>query len=216
MKMAMRMNVRLPVALLGLTMMTGCQAMYFLTPEQEKEVKAEYGKITTERVAVVVWADQTTIDIDPRARRRVADAVLYDMKKYLPDAKFVPAKEVEEFQDSSGLDWESMTATELAKEFKCDFILRIDLSEYTTRAADTRELRKARVRGTVNLYEAGDARDQSSYSTEITSTFPAEAGIGLTDRDDADLLREATSQFGQMVSRKFHDHKVSMRGRDAK
>src|SRR5262245_56704711 len=59
----------------------GCQSMYFLTPEKGKPVKAEYTKIGTQKVAVVVWADRPTLDIDPRARRRVGDAIVYDMKK---------------------------------------------------------------------------------------------------------------------------------------
>src|SRR5690554_393471 len=71
----------LPLLLIWLS--TGCQAMYFLTPDESAEIKAEYGKITDEKIAVIVWADRATLDVDPRARRRVADAVVYEMKKHL-------------------------------------------------------------------------------------------------------------------------------------
>ena len=48
----------------------GCQLAYFLTPEKGHPVKAEYTKLEQKDVAVVVWADRPTLDIDPHARRR--------------------------------------------------------------------------------------------------------------------------------------------------
>ena len=190
----------------------GCQAMYFLTTQETKTVKAEYAKIGQRRVAVVVWADRPTLDADPRARRRVCDAVLYDMKKHLPDAQFVKAQEVEDFQENSGLDWEGMTQLETCKELKCDMALRIDLLEYTTRSRAAHELRRGRVRGTINLYEA-ESGEQAVYSADVTASYPPADKQAATDETDSELIREAVSQFGQEVGKKFHDHEVSLRGR---
>lgn len=190
----------------------GCQAMYFLTTQETKTVKAEYAKIGHRRVAVVVWADRPTLDADPRARRRVGDAILYDMKKHLPDAPFVKAQEVEDFQENSGLDWEGMTQLETCKELKCDMILRIDLLEYTTRSRAAHELRRGRVRGTINLYEA-ESGEQAVYSADVTASYPPADKQASTDETDSELIREAVSQFGQAVGKKFHDHEVSLRGR---
>jgi hypothetical protein len=67
-----------------LPLFLGCQAMYFLTTQETKTQKAEYSKIGQRPLAVIVWADRPTLDADPRARRRVCDAVLYHMKKNLP------------------------------------------------------------------------------------------------------------------------------------
>jgi len=191
----------------------GCQAMYFLTSEEGKTVKAEYAKIGHRKVAVVVWADRVAIDTDPRARRRVCDAVIYDMKKNLSNAKFVTGQEIEDFQEHSGLDWEGMTQIDTCKQLKCDMVLRIDVLDYTTRSREAHELRRGRVRATVNLYEA-ESGEQSVYSTDVTASYPPKGKQAATDLTDSELLREAITQFGQAVGQKFHDHQVSLRGRD--
>jgi hypothetical protein len=186
--------------------------MYFLTTEENKTVKAEYSKIGHRKVAVVVWADRATLDADPRACRKVCDAVVYDMKKNLPEARFVKAQEIEDFQESSGLDWEGMTQAEICKELACDMVLRIDLLKYATRARETRELRRGLVEGTINLYEA-ESGEQSVYSTEVSAMYPPKGKQAASDLTDSELIRETTTQFGQAVGQKFHDHEVSLRGR---
>jgi hypothetical protein len=191
--------------------------MYFLTPEQGKPVKAEYTKIGSQTVGVIVWADRPTLDLDPKVRRRVCDAVVYDMKKHLPKARFVPVREVETLQERSGLDWEALTHEELCKRLKCDILLRVDLLEYTSRGSEARELRKGRVRATVHLYECNiGAGDSASYQTEVDASYPGPMEKRITDLSDAELLREAVTQFGQAVARKFYDHEVSYHGPEEK
>ena len=195
----------------------GCQASYFLTLNEEREVKAEFNQIGDRKVAVIVWADRPTQDLYPRAPRRVADKVVYQMKRNLPDAEFVPPRDVEKFQRDSGLDWESMSNTDIASELKCDLVLRIDLFEYTTRAAETRELRRSRIGASVSLYEMGlGGREQAVYTTEISATYPSEGEPIAADIDDEeDLLELAGEQFAHLVATKFYDHTESLRGRNA-
>jgi hypothetical protein len=205
----------LKAAVLGTACLSvaGCQAAYFLTPERQQQVRAEYTRIGDRKLAVVVWADRPTLDVDPKARRRICEAVTYDLKKNLPSGRLVPAGEVEELQERSGLDWESMTSAEICRRLKCELVLRIDLLEYTSRAGDSDELRKGRVRGTVNLYEGlSDRADDAVYETEIVADYPPKSRRGSFEIDDAELLREATAQFGQAVARKFYDHEISLRG----
>ncbi len=196
--------------------LTGCQALYFLTPEEHKDVKAEYGKIGSRRVAVVVWADRPTMDLYPRARRRVCDAVVWEMKKHLPKAGFVKCEKVEDLQERSGIDWEAMSQSEICKHLSCDLAIRIDLMEYTTRAADTRELRKGRLSATVNLYQPdSEGREDAVYTTDVVATYPPTSEPSVTEKSDGDLLRAATELFAQDVVKKFYDHQVTLRGRDA-
>lgn len=192
----------------------GCQLAYFLTdPDRGRPVQAEYNKIGNRRVAVLVWADRTTLDIDPKARRRVCDAITYEMKKHLPDAVLIPSRDVQAFQEEGGLNWESMRASELCKQLKCDLVLRVDLLEYTTRAAATKELRRGRVRGTVNLYECGEgAMTEAVYETEIVANFPTDRQSSINELTDGELMREAVAQFGQATAKKFYDHEESLRG----
>ncbi|MEK6642818.1 MAG: hypothetical protein AABZ08_02840 [Planctomycetota bacterium] len=201
------------VATVVLPVLSGCQAMYFLTPEKGKPVKAEYTKIGTQKVAVVVWADRQTLDVDPQARRRICDAIVYHMKKNLEKATFVSGRDVETLQEKSGLDWEQMTNAEIGKKLKCEVVIRVDLLEYTARGSVAQELRKGRVRGTINVYECGvGSGDDASYHTDIACTYPKATDKPVNEMSDGDLIRETVVEFGQEVAHKFYDHEVSYRG----
>ncbi|MFH1418328.1 MAG: hypothetical protein ABII12_08605 [Planctomycetota bacterium] len=191
----------------------GCQLAYFLSPEHQEDVKAEYGKIGKRKVAVIVWADQTTRDEDRHARRRVGKAVSYHLQKHLRDTPFVEEPEIRKLQEDPGSDWESLSNEELCRKLKCDMVLRIDLLDYTTRASDTRELRRGRVRATLTLYEGGEEGSRDAvYETEVLVTYPPDSKHGVPDMEDADLLHETVEYFASVVARKFYDHEKSMRG----
>ncbi len=191
----------------------GCQLFYFLSPEHQEDVKAEYGKIGDRKVAVVVWADQTTIDEDRHVRRRVGKAVSYHLQKHLRDTPFVKESEIRKLQEDPYSDWEGLSNEELCGKLKCDMVLRVDLLDYTTRASDTRELRRGRVRATLTLYEGGKEGSRDAvYETEVLVTYPPDSKHGVPDMEDADLLHETVEYFANVVARKFYDHEKPMRG----
>jgi hypothetical protein len=192
---------------------SGCQVGYFLTTEEDKEVKAECGRISSRKLAVIVWADQATLDEDPNVRKRICKAVTYYLKKNLPQGNLVPPDKVEALQERGSRAWEDMSTRELCDRLDCDMLLRIDLLEYTTRAGNTRELRKGRIRATVNLYDGKpDAAREAVYQTEVVADYPPKAMHGVPDMDDTDLLHETIEHFAEMTARKFYDHKESLRG----
>ena len=205
-------HVRLALASCLPLFLCGCQLAYFLTPEQKKKVNAEFNQVGKKRVAVLVWAEQATLDYDALARDRVGRTITYYLKKELPEASFVESREVTDLQERSGRDWESMSNHELCEALKCDLLIRVDLLEYTTRAEAARELRKGRVRGTVNVYSTDPrAGVDSIYQTEVMATYPQSVNrqpLGLTD---AEMLRETVEQFGLDVSRKFYAYEVPLK-----
>lgn len=192
----------------------GCQLGYFLTdPDATKKVPAEYDKIGGRRVAVVVWADRSTLDEYSNARRQVARSVNHYMKKNLEKAQFVPEPKVNTLQTQSGIDWEAMNNAELARELGCDLVLRIDLLEFTTRASDTPQLRKARISGNIRMYEARPVENLDAvYDSDVKITYPPGSIHGSQDEDEADLLHAAVEYFGEMVARKFYQHEVKLKG----
>ena len=188
---------------------TGCQLPYFLMSDKKEKHPAECNAISNQKVAVLVWAEQATLDADALARVRVGKTVTYYLKKNLTEATFVDPVTIARMQDRGQIDWEAMSNAELCKELKCDMLVRIDLLEYTTRALSARELRKGRVRGSVNLYSAdattgGDA----IYRSEVVATYPPSSTQGLLDQSDEDILRETVDEFGLAVARKFHAYET--------
>lgn len=202
--------------LLSIGVPGGCPGAYFLVdPEKSKTVKADYGKIGKREVAVLVWADRSTLDVYSQARRQVCRAVTYHMKKNLPEARFVSPRAVAALQDGSGLDWQSMSNQEIGKELKCDLLLRVDLLEFTTRASDTVELRKARISATVNMYDCSpEGGLDAVYEKEVRITHPSGSLPAIVDMSEEDLLHEAVERFAEETAINFYDHEVKLkRGR---
>ncbi|MBK8268599.1 MAG: hypothetical protein IPK83_09985 [Planctomycetes bacterium] len=197
-----------------ISLSSGCQLGYFLTdPDATKKVPADYNKIGGRRVAVVVWADRSTLDEYANARRQVARSIIHYMRKNLEKAQFVPETKVNALQTRSGLDWEAMSNGEIAKELGCDMILRIDLLDFTTRASDTPQLRKARIAGNIRMYESRPVENLDAvYDGDIKITYPPGSIHGTQDEDEADLLHAAVEYFAEMAARKFYDHEVKLKG----
>jgi len=200
------------LCVLGVGLLSGCQSMYFLTdPEKTETVEAEYGKISDRTVAVLVWADQSIHDEFPRATRSVCRAVTHYMTKNLPKADIVSARKVGDFTSDTGRAWEEMSDNEICKALDCELVLRIDLLEFTSRASDTPELRKARIDATLNLYECGEEETLDAvYEDELKVTFPPKSLHGVQSMSEADLIHEVVEHFSQVTSRKFHAHEVKM------
>lgn len=190
---------------------SGCQSAYFaMLKEPKKKIAAEFDKLSGKTVAIVVWADQATLDEDYAARYRTADAVRYFLSRDMKDVKLVDIREITRFQESSGNDWEGMTNAELGKEFKADFVLRIDLLEYTTRARDSREVRKGHVRATVSVYDVTKpGSDRAVYGTEVAAAYPTDAKVDIMNASDSSILNGALQIFGEKVAQKFVEHEES-------
>lgn len=200
------------LALAALCGASGCQLGYFLTdPDATKKVPAEYDKIGSRRVGVVCWADRSTLDEYPTARRQVVRSLLHYLKKHLENAKFIPESKVYRLQEKSGADWEAMTNQEIAEDLGCDVVIRIDLLEFTTRASDTPQLQKARISGNIRLYDIKPKLNtEAAYDSDVKITYPKGSIHGAQDMTEADLLHGAVEYFAESVAQKFYEHEVKL------
>jgi hypothetical protein len=102
----------------------------------------------------------------------------------------------------------------IGEELGADLVLRLDLEEFTNRATDTRELRKARVAAQLLLYECGDrAGLDSVYSDDVSTTYPPDSHHGIRVENDADLMHDAVELFADAVARKFYEHERRLQAR---
>jgi len=203
--------LRIGLALAIVATAAGCQEQYFLMlKEPKKKVGAEFGKLEGKTSAIVVWCDQATLDQDPNARYRVADTVRYYLARDIRKAKFVNVRDITDFQDKSGSDWEGMTNAELGKRFRADYVIRVDLVEYTARARDAREVRKGRIRATVSVFDVeGPSGERPVYSTDVTASYPQDSRTDVMNASDLDIINGALRAFGEKVAQKFHEHEES-------
>src|SRR5262249_18285030 len=155
----------------------------------KKKVSAEFDKLDGKTTAIIVWADQATLDEDFAARYRVADTLRYNISKSIKGAKLVDIREITDYQETTGSDWEGKTNAELGKHFKADYVMRVDLLEYTTRARDAREVRKGRIRATISMFDMNKPNpDKAVYGTEISASWPPDTRTNILAASDADIL----------------------------
>jgi len=188
---------------------SGCALFYYALADKQQPVPAQYRDLTGKTVAVLVWADQATLDMDPFARHRVAKAVKYYMEKSMPETKFVHPNDVADWQERLGARWETESIAEVCREFKCDRVVKIDLTDYTTRVRSARALRKGRITGTINVFGPDDeSGSMALFNSLAEATYPPENSTAIVDMSDGDILRQTVELFGVIVARKFHDHEV--------
>lgn len=192
----------------GILASAGCQSLYFLAPDATEKVEPEY-TVGEGKLAVIVWTDQSTRDEYPRARTQICRSLTHHLSENVKKAELVPARRVEKLQEESGLDWASMSTNELCEALDCDYILRVDMEEFTTRASSTPHLRKARVDATINLYKKADRETiESVYRDSIRTLYPPETKHGAYDMDERDLMHAAIEYFSMMTARKFYAHEI--------
>lgn len=205
----MRLRSPWTLAALGAALLAvGCQGMYFLMAnEPKKKVAAEFDKLGGKTTAIIVWADQATLDEDFAARYRVADGLRYYVGRVVPQARFADIRDITDYQERSASDWEGESNVSLGQRFKSDYVLRVDLLEYTTRARDSREVRKGRVRATVAVYDVSAPADSHPvYATEIVASYPQDQKADVLNLRDIDIINGALQVFCDKVAAKFHDH----------
>jgi hypothetical protein len=190
----------------------GCaKALFLMSDEKLKPVPAECDKLKGRRVAVVVWADPSTLDLDPFAGVRAAQQILYFLqlnrgRKELEGATFMDAPTVARVQEQLGSAGPLTQDAQVGEKLGADVVVRVDLFEYTTRAPEANGLIKGRVSGNLAVWPA-DATD-AIYRAEVSAEFPEGTRIGVLDRGDEDVLNETLRIFGERVARKFHAHEV--------
>lgn len=190
----------------------GCaKSLFLMNADKMKPVAAECDKLRGQKVAVVVWADQTTLDMDPFAQARAAQQIGYFLqlnrsREELKGLTLVEPDRVNRLQESLGVAGSTTPNPQIAEQLGADMLLRVDLFDYTTRAPEANGLIKGRVGGNLTVQRISQA--EPLYRSEVSAEFPEGSRIGVLDRDDEEVLNETLRLFGERVAQKFHGHEV--------
>jgi len=189
---------------------TGCQGLYLLAPDATEKIEAEY-EIGEDSMAILVWADQSVRDEYPQVRNQICRSLTHHLRERLPDAKLIDARDVIDFQEDSGMDWTRLTNNEICAELECDYVLRVDLNEFTTRASNTPHLHKSRFDASLNLFGKSEREQiEALYQDEIRAIYPPDSKHGAYDVDERDLIHRTIEYFSQLAGRKFYPYEIRL------
>lgn len=182
--------------------------------EHKKTIAPEFDKLANNRVAILVWADQSTLFDYPYARLELAtyvgDKLFAEMTQRHLGTDVVSPADVEDYlQKNVSALIEPKTVGE---EFDADYVIYLEVLEFQIRDVDQPQLLRGKIHATVTVY---DIRSE----TEIPTTFelapvhcvhPKRGPVLLTATNSPQIRETTYHKFSELVARKFYEYSVDL------
>lgn len=174
-----------------------------------RTVPAEYPYLKDKSVAIAVWTDLDTQVEFPHARLELAEHLKAAMDGSVTGAKFIPIREIVDYQNRD-LDWDRADPAQMGEELGADRLVLVELSDFTTREADSPHLYRGRISANVKVYDTAVANSRPAFRKLVETSFPPEgpAEWGASDRA---VRRGVMEAFATEVAGLFHDRKEEIK-----
>ncbi|MBN1342455.1 MAG: hypothetical protein JXQ73_07230 [Phycisphaerae bacterium] len=202
-------------AAVWLPMSVGCNLVslpYVLfAPDPTQKVSAEFAHLKGKRVIILVWAEQATLYEYPNVQIETASHIRYYLREQFQDLDVVSPKEVDRYMKAHP-DWATEHPSRIARHFKANCAMMVELMEFTTREPGSPNLFRGRARGRIVVYDLAGQEDQPKGIAlkPAEATYPPDQPIGVLRADDRTIRAETYKEFGRSVARKFYDHEVKL------
>jgi len=200
----------LPMLLLLSMHLSGCQAIRFLVFGVAPTGKGQWVPAQCEvlskgkRVLVLVYADQAIqYQQEQLARYNTAAFAASELQSKLKVEVVDPAA-VEHFQ-AANINWANQPLSKIGQRFHADYVLYIELLEFTTAAEESGELLRGRIAANASLYPTGTV-DQQLWQGNVGAVYPPDnpevAGLGVAQR----ISDETLKLFAEHLVKCFYGH----------
>jgi len=192
----------------------GCHWLYvwMAAPRHPKEtIKAEYA-LKAERLVIVTYAGAEILFNDATAPLEVSYDVTNEILRSLSQSvkTIIRPEQVVHWQEST-LEWPNMSLVDIAKTFKADTILYVELERYTLMEDRSANLFRGRVRARVQVAETAAPRNPV-FETTIETMFPEDRPVGVLETSERTIRTGTNLFFARAVVDKFRDHEVEVKG----
>ncbi len=198
---------------LGMLLLAGCQAMavpWLMWGEPPTRlVPAEYPYLSGKRVCLVVWADMDTTFSYPHVQLEVSEHVARALQANQASLTITPNRSVVDYQRSEP-DWDKQRPGRIGEHFGAERVVMIELTEYSTRDADSPHLYRGRIGANLAVYQVEHPDADASFRTAVETLYPKDS-VGEWGSTDDSIRRAAMEVFADDVAAKFFDRKVKIR-----
>ncbi len=188
---------------------TGCQAigygLYSVTPEPVDKIPTEFNKLDGKKVAVVVYALPETMLQFPHMQLELSSQVAYQMKLRLKTVAVVPPQQVADYQGRN-LNWDAVPPTQIGKQFGADYVVFVEVLEYSTREPKAPSLFRGRAKASIVVHDVADPTARWSL-TPAGAEYPT-GHTKLANADDMTIHRQLLEILGGQITTKFYEHEV--------
>ena len=201
---------------LTLLIVTGCNilgpVLYIFARTPQKTVKAEYEGLEGKSVATVVYAGPEIITDYVLAQLRVSEAVNFKLRERVNGITTIPARRVIRYQNENAA-WMDEDPEKLCARFNCDYVLLINLLEYSTREPDSAHLVRGRLTAGAKLYGRPDgpkAGVQWSSKESFRVVYPPDDQVAAPTTNPTRISAATEKLFADALVMKFVKHKVDV------
>ncbi len=175
-----------------------------------REVDAEFDKLENKRVAVVIYLDRSVYYEHPQADLQIAYALRGQLTQNIDGIRVVDPRTVIAYQESD-LNWAALPKTELARKFNADYVLMVNVPEFSTSEPGTVRLFRGNIVASPALYQAGVPEEKSCvwYEDAIRVTWPEETQ-GKYGRSDASVKKVTIALLADRIAKFFYDHEEAV------
>lgn len=200
-----RARLAVLVALLFCVPLSGCSQFVLLglllggPPAIEPDFDAQTGKSLDKpeiTVAVICYAGSDLKVKNPKVDIEVASMVAYRLAAN--DIKVVHPDTVHAWLDEHR-DWEK--AEEVGRALKANYVIEIELEEFSLYERNSASLFRGRSEGYVNVYELDDrGRGERIYSKDLSFVYPTEVPRSTFDHTHTAFKRDYLAQLSQLIA----------------
>jgi hypothetical protein len=168
-------------------------------PAIEPDFDAQTGKSLDQpeiTVAVICYAGSDLKVKNPKVDVEVASMVAYRLGA--SNIKVVHPDTVHAWLDEHR-DWER--AEEVGRALKANYVIEIELEEFSLYERNSASLFRGRAEGYVNVYELDEhGRGERIYSKDLSFVYPTEVPRSTFDHTHTAFKRDYLAQLSQLVA----------------
>jgi hypothetical protein len=203
---ALRRGVLLALLALCPVALTGCWLFAAEGRMAGTKVEAEYKGLANSSVAIVIYADQATTDEFTENRKEIATFVATQIREHIPTAQVLNPQEVINWQDDT-INWYGLPEKDIAKHFKVDRVLYIELLTYSARMGGGYGDLQGHIRANCRIFEAGTPGSAAAWTGLIDEKWPKDAPLDATATDERAVRARTLQVFAESLINYLYDHK---------
>jgi len=195
----------------------GCQIpgqflSWAVAPRHPKKIIAAEYPLEAERLVIVPYVGTDVLFSYPTAPLEVSRDLVNEIVRNLKDKVKTIEHPVQVVRwQESNLEWPNMALADIARTFRADTLLYVELERYTMLEERSANLFRGRIRARIQVV-LPDAERNPVYETLVETTFPEDRPVGVLEISERKIRGGVTMMFARDAIRKFYEHEVEVKG----
>lgn len=127
------------------------------------------------------------------------------------EIRVADSQKVATWLDDHSTDLTDLQLTEVAKKFKCNYVMLLNLTQFSFREPGSPNMYRGRTHGFISVAKVeevnGTPKARTIFRTVYDTTYPANQPIPADQEAEKSFKLKYVQQVSDEISRRFHDHR---------